>query len=661
MKKILIISLLALMIPPYFFPQSGGRYCSQAKIKQYQMLEKAGQVEYPGDSNIDVNYYKLDLNISYSSQSISGVVTVVSTAVQDQLSTFFLDIVNQLQVKSVKLNGISNLVFSQPVNSDHLIITLDRAYGKGEKFSVDIAYQGIPPSNGFGSFEFSSHNGQPIVWSLSEPYGAKDWWPSKDTPADKADSSDVWITSASNFVSVSNGILTGITDNGNGTKTYKWKNSYPIAGYLISIAMTNYQLYQNQFEYEPGKLMPVTHYIYPEHLAAYQSLFDMTVGMLRIFSDKYGPYPFLREKYGHAEFGWGGGMEHQTCTSIGLGGINEVTIAHELSHQWFGDKVTCKDWGNIWLNEGFATYSESIYLQTKYGNQEFLSDINGKMLSAKGAVGSVYVRNISDVNTIFNYSSSYAKGAVVLHMLRGIVGDATFFQIMKGYANEPGLAYNVATTEDFERVAERVSGMDLSYFFSEWIYGQSYPKYSFGWAIRQEAGKNYSVVIGINQSANSTPLFFTMPVQVRITTSSGVQNVTLFNNQLSQTYEIPVNGEPVSVEFDPDNWILKDITNFILSDSVNYSPPSFSLFQNFPNPFNPGTVIRYQIPVSGNVSLKIYDELGRVVAVLMDGFQKAGIYDARFNAYGSGMASGVYFYTIKAGNYIETRKMILQK
>jgi len=662
MKRIIYFLTLFLIYAPFSHPQSGGEYCSQGKIKQFLQLQKVMNVEYPGDSNIDINYYKLNLNITYSPQNISGIVTVTATAVQNQLSAFFLDLVNQLQVKSVKLNGTAALAYTQPANSDQLVITLDRAYSMGEKFSVDIAYQGIPGSRGFGSFEFSSHNGIPIIWSLSEPYGAKDWWPSKDTPADKADSSDVWITATGNYVSVSNGLLTGVTDNGDGTKTYKWKNSYPIAGYLISVAMTNYQLYQNQFEYETGKFMPVTHYFYPEHLSEYQSLLDKTVGMLQIFTDKYGPYPFTREKYGHAEFGWSGGMEHQTCTSIGNGGLSETTVAHELSHQWFGDKVTCKDWNNIWLNEGFATYSESVYLQAKYGNQQFLSDITGKMSSAKSAAGSVYVQNITDVNTIFNYSGTYAKGAVVLHMLRGIVGDNVFFNIMKQYAGQPGLAYNVATTEDFERVAENVSGLDLSYFFSEWIYGQNYPKYSFGWASKEVLNNNYSVLIEVNQSVNNTPVYFTMPIQIRITTSTGVQNVTIFNNQLSQTFEIQVTGQPTAVEFDPDNWILKDVSKVILPDSVNGKiPAAYSLSQNYPNPFNPGTIIKYQIPVSGNVSLKIYDDLGKEVAVLTAGFHSAGIFSNNFDIRRYGLASGVYFYTLRAGDFVQTKKMVVVK
>ncbi len=659
MKRIsLIIIVVLLSVYANLSAQDGALYCSQAKIKNFQRLNKISNVQYPGDSTIDITYYKLNLNVSYSPQFISGTVTVKFKVAPEQLTSFFLDIVNQLQVNSVKLNS-TNLSFSQPTGSDQLIITLDRTYLKNETVSIDISYQGVPGSGGFGSFEFSSHNGQPIIWTLSEPYGAKDWWPSKDTPADKADSSDVWITAASNFVSVSNGVLTDVLDNGNGTKTYKWHNSYPIAGYLISLAMTNYALHQNMFDYAPGKSMPVNHYLYPEDLAKYQSLFDKTVNMLKIFSDKYGLYPFIREKYGHAEFGWSGGMEHQTCTSIGLGGIDESIIAHELAHQWFGDKVTCKDWQDIWLNEGFATYSEAIYDEAQYGHQNFLDDVIADMKNAKAAQGSVYVQNISDVNQIFDYYRSYAKGAVVLHMLRGVVGDSTFFRILRQYLDEPGLAYNVATTDDFERVAERASGADLKYFFDEWIYGQGYPKYNVNWSAQHTDGDNYKILLQLSQSANTTPKFFIMPIQIRITTTLGVYTDTILNDQQSQNFELAALGQPTMVEFDPDNWILKDFK--LTTDYASIKPFEFALSQNYPNPFNPSTIINYQTPNTGKVTLKIYDVMGRNVATLIDGIQPAGNHTEIFDAHKYGLASGIYFYELQFGKSYEVKKMLLVK
>ncbi len=661
MKKIHLLFAALLFAQTFMLGQNGGIFCSQAKVKDAQRLNKILQVQYPGDSTIDITYYKLNLNLSYKDSLISGIVTVKFRPQENNLSTFFLDLANSLKVNSVILNN-SNLAFSQPAATNKLYVTLDKIYNQNDEISVDINYAGRPGSGGFGSFEFNTHNNQPIIWTLSEPYGAKDWWPSKDTPADKADSSDVWITADSFFVSVSNGILTGVTNNGDGTKTYKWHNSYPIAGYLISLAMTNYTLHQNQFEYEPGKSMPVTHYIYPEDLARTSALFDKTVNMLKIFSDKFGLYPFIREKYGHAEFGWSGGMEHQTCTSIGLGGIDEFIIAHELAHQWFGDKVTCKDWHDIWLNEGFATYSEAIYGEAAYGHQNFIDQVAGNfgdMFYAKLAKNSVYVRKISDVDTIFNYNGTYAKGAVVLHMLRGIVGDSTFFNILRQYLVEPGLSYNVATTADFERIAERVSGMDLKYFFDEWIYGVGYPKYTVSWTAQQLTGNDYKILLQISQTTNFSPKFFTMPIQIKITTTLGVSTVTIMNDQQTQNFELPVHGQPTMLEFDPNMWIMKDFT--ITTDYAAIKPISFSLSQNYPNPFNPSTVINYQTPSTGNVLLKVYDITGRNVATLVDKIEQAGNHSEIFNAHKYGLSSGIYFYELRTGKSSTVKKMMILK
>lgn len=655
MNKLTALLTALIILTRISSAQTGADLCSEAKIKAFGSLNKISQVQYPGDSGIDVTYYKLNLTVNYGTPgTISGVVTVDAKAVQGQLTSFFLDIVNQLQVTSVKLNGITSLSFSQPSGSDQLRITLDRAYAAGEKFSVDIAYQGIPGSRGFGSFNFSTHNGQPVIWSLSEPYGAKDWWPSKDTPGDKADSCDVWITASSNFVSVSNGKLIEAPKNGDGTRTYKWKSSYPIAGYLISIAMTNYSLYQNQFDYGGSSPMPVTHYIYPENLTANISNMNNTVNALQIFSQKFGLYPFVKEKYGHAQFGWGGGMEHQTCTS--LINFSEMLVVHELCHQWYGDKVTCKDWQNIWLNEGFASYGECVYREAKYGTADYKSYVSVFMNQAKTAVGTVYVQDISSENEIFNSARSYKKGGLVLHMLRGVVGDAKFFQIMQQYANEPGLAYNTASTEDFQRVAERIYGQSLNYFFKEWIYGENYPKYIFGWSAQPINGNTYILHLHLSQMTNSIPDFFTMPIQLRYTTSSETKTVTIFNNMQDQTWDITVNGQPVSVEFDPENWILKDVT-----DNKNEVPSAFALSQNYPNPFNPGTIIKYQIPVSCFVTLKIYNAAGQEVKTLVSGFKPAGTYIAPFNNNNNKLASGVYFYKIIAGDFKESKKMILMK
>jgi len=642
------------------YAQSSSEALLKSEEHQYYNFKKIKAVKYPGDPNIDVTYYKLDLTLHYSNHFLIGKVTINAKSKSAGLKTFFLDLQDPLNVDSVVSNS-TELLFTH--SSAKLNITLDSTLNVGESFSVTVYYEGTPGSSGFGSFEFGSHNGQPAIWSLSEPYGASDWFPCKDTPADKADSSDVWITCDSNLVAASNGILQNIVDNSNGTKTYKWHNSYPIAQYLISIAVADYIQHTNYYNYSAADSMPIMYFVYPENDSVSLEGISKVPNMIKIFSERYGQYPFIREKYGEAQFGWGGGMEHQTCTS--LGSFDEDLEAHELAHQWFGDKVTCADWNDIWLNEGFATYSEAVYFEAVQGKSTYDLMISRDMDNAKSAVGAIYLNNISDVNTIFNYNRTYAKGAVVLHMLRGIVGDSLFFKILRTYNSTPALAYGSATTQDFGNIVDEVSGSDLSYFFTEWIYGEGYPSYKVDWIYNPSGNNTYTITLDINQATGSNPAYFTMPIKIKINTEAGDTILTVFNDAQFQQFSLVIKSKPVFLTFDPDNLILKDLN---MIDSIDLTKPtSFSLEQNYPNPFNPSTKIKYSIPVQANgyimVKLIIYDILGKQIAVLVNKRQSAGDYTIEFPPANKSneFSSGIYFYSITAGTFHSIKKMVLIK
>ena len=564
MKK--TVFLLMVIFSGFSFAQSGAEQCIIGKTAQFNRLQKFADFDYPGDSKYDVKYYKLDISVNHTSQTISGIVTCKSQIMQAGVTEIYYDLTNPLVVDSVLVNG-SIRTFTR--GSNKLNIALNGTFNQGDEITTVVYYHGTPGSSGFGSFAFSSQGGNPAIWTLSEPYGAKDWWPAKDTPADKADSADFWITVSTSLIPVSNGKLMEIVNNGNGTHTYKWKSSYPIAQYLLSMAITNYAQYTNYYNYSPTDSMPINHFLYPASLNSNIPQLNKTPGMIQIFSQQFGQYPFINEKYGHAQFGWGGGMEHQTVSS--MGGFSDGLIAHELAHMWYGDNITCKDWHHIWLNEGFATYGEGVIYENWYGKTGYDNYIAGEMTAAKNAVGSIWVQDISSVNQIFNGNRSYAKGCVVLHMLRGVVGDSTFYNILRSYTADPSVRYGVATTEDFQAIAESVSGMNLNYFFQQWIYGENYPKYRSWFSKNLISGNTWNLSLLINQDANSNPIYFTMPIQIKVTRAVGDTIVTVYNNSASQQFNIPINGEPLSIVFDPNNWILKTHSTIVPVELTSFN------------------------------------------------------------------------------------------
>ncbi|PIS45046.1 MAG: peptidase M1 [Ignavibacteria bacterium CG08_land_8_20_14_0_20_37_9] len=654
MKTFLLFSFL--LLTAISFAQDARSELIQSERKAFERKLNLSKVTYPGDPNFDVQYYKLNVFVTHTPKFISGEVTVAAKSLMNNLTSVKLDLQNTLTVDSIFLAG-SKVSFQHLSNI--ITVQLDKSYFLNEIFSFNVYYHGAPGSSGFGSYQTSYHNGFPIIATLSEPYGASDWWPCKDTPADKADSADIWIRCDSSLKAISNGKLTGVINNGDGTKTWKWEERYPIAQYLISMAISNYDEYQQYFNYSKKDSMSVIHYIYPEYLNQNKTNLGQTTNMLQVFSDKFGLYPYIKEKYGHAQFGWGGGMEHQTVTSIGGGNFSIDLISHELAHQWFGDKVTCKDWQNIWLNEGFATFCEAVYVEAVNGKFAYDAYTSSSMGRAKLAKGSIYVKNISSVDEIFDGNRSYEKGGIVLHMLRGLVGDEKFFTILRNYLDDPRYAYNVATTEDFQGVAESVYGSSLDYFFKEWIYGENFPTYTVKWNAVPTGNGTSSLNISINQLKNSTPSFFTMPVQINIKTSAGDTLITVFSDQLSQSFLFEVSGIVSAVQFDPNNFILKNSSVAVGIEDEIVPADKFELYQNYPNPFNPETIISYRVPIKGFVSLKIFDVLGKEVAILMNEENEAGMHQVKLN--GNNLTSGIYFYILKAGNFSSGKKLLLLK
>ena len=653
MKRLIMLFNL-LLFNVFTFAQDAVSECALGKISALTRRNQNARLQatQAADDNIDVTYYKLNLNINYTSKNIKGEVTINAKSKIVSLNQVTIDLQNALTTDSIKI-GNKKLTFLH--QSNQIIIKLDKIYAENQLVSMVIFYHGIPGSSGFDSFAFGTHNAQKdfVIWSLSEPYGSSDWFPCKNVIDDKADSSDVWITSDKYFTSVSNGILEKTIDNQNGTKTFQWKNRYPIAQYLISISMSNYAEYKSVFKFGGDKEMPINHYLYPETLTSANKLnLDKTEFMLDLFSQKFGLYPFVKEKYGHAQFGWGGGMEHQTCSS--MGSFGETLIAHELAHQWFGDKITCKNWESIWLNEGFASYSEAIYTEATGGKNAYDNYVKGFMTSAKTAKGTIYVQNVENINEIFNSARTYRKGASVLHMLRGIVGDDKFFKILQTYVDSRN-AYGNALTEDFKVVAEQIYGQKLDYFFKQWIFGENYPKYKFQWSSQPLADGTFRVKTDVSQPTNTNPIFFTMPIQLRVPIGLGDTTITVFNDKQNQTFEFILKVKPINVIFDPNNLIIKDLETVVVLANEPIIDDNFGL-TIAPNPSSEYIDVSFRLAKSALVKITIIDFSGKEILAQPEEKLMVGNYSRNLKI--SQFQSGIYMLNLEVDEQNESRKLV---
>ncbi len=523
----------------------------------------------------DVKYYGLSLDLHPSSKTMSGIVQVKATVSATQLDSILLDFNTFLKVDSIK-SGDQSLSFihehDASRSSDLLIVQLDKNYLQDEDVDFTVYYHGRTDFGGssvFGvSFGHTQVLGRDHIWSLSEPYGARDWWPCKDTALDKPDSMDIVYTVPEGWSAPSNGRLQSeITSDGR--TTFHWKVGYPIATYLVSIAAYEYARYEDTYVGQNGDSLPIMFFVAPENLENSKGTFFLVDTMIQTFADAYGEYPFMGEKYGHAEASIFGGMEHQTMTTLGPIQFNQGfysggLISHELAHQWWGDMVTCASFQDIWLNEGFATYSEALVLERIVGKQAYKDQIAGD--AYKGA-GTIFVEDTTNTGRIFNSNLSYAKASYFLHMLRGVVGDSTFFEIMHAWYNNPKTKYGAAYTKDFQDVCEQVSGLNLEKFFQQWIYGEYYPVYTYGYKADQ-TDDGYDVTLVIDQKQDNTGLFW-MPIDVQIITNTDTLNFVVWDSLATQSFEFSIDSQPLFVEIDPDNWILKDTRSKLVEPKLN--------------------------------------------------------------------------------------------
>jgi len=618
-------------------------YTSISGSEQQQALAKQTVFTAAPTANYDLSYHRIHWTVSPDTLFITGNITSYFTLTEASSDIYF-DMSDSLVTDSVFFEG-APVEFEHVDNALHLFLPL--VYIEGKYDSVSVFYHGRPAYNTFGSMNITDHETGKNLWTLSEPYGASDWWPCKQSLGDKIDSLDIYITTPEGYRAGTAGLLLDeIHDDGE--VTWHWQTHYPTATYLIGISVANFVEYSF---YAPHETDSVLFYnlIFPEHDSAAQVGINDIVESFGLYVDLFGAYPFKNEKYGHMEFGWGGGMEHQTMSSVA--NFYFDLLVHEMAHQWFGDKVTCAGWEDIWLNEGFATYANAL-------SYYFIDDIHiywdiwltnshDYIVSEPG--GSVWVNDTTNVFRIFDRRLTYYKGAWVLHMLHGMLGDEDYFGALKSYLADPELAYGYATTADLQDHLETQADTSLTEFFDDWFYGEGFPSYQLLWT----QDENKALTISLSQIPSHTSVdFFEMPLPVCIKGDTDSIDMVLQHTGQGQLFTTAVDFEITSVVIDPDRWVLHasdQVTEVALNEGL-------ALVFIYPNPAHDVFTIQNFDPASGEMTVTLYDAAGQVV--LHQGYDLSGT-SSKVEIDISNLASGIYFVEVDEGDKDIIQKMIV--
>jgi aminopeptidase N len=552
-------------------------------------------------SNFSIYYSRCIWKVDPAVRYIEGRVTSYITASASTNSITF-DLSNSLAVDSVLFRN-QKIGFTQNANST-LDLQLSATLNANHKDSVTICYKGIPGNTGFGSFIQTTHNNTPVIWTLSEPYGARDWWPCRNGLDDKVDSIDVFIVHPTQYKATSNGLLQSEITAGPTTTTF-FKHRYPIASYLVCFSVTNFSVFTNSVQLGNVNL-PVVTYVYPESINDFQPFTYKVLDAMQLFHNTFAPYPFIKEKYGHTQFGWGGGMEHQTNTFL----INTDAnlMAHELGHQWFGNKITCGSWQDIWLNESFATFCANYYAE-KFDTSFFQLILTNHLAQITSLPdGSVIVDDTTSVNRIFNSRLSYNKGAYVLRMLRFTLGDSLFFRGIRQYQNDAVLQYSYARTADFKRNMEQASGKDLTYFFDQWITGQGYPSFQIQW--RQNKNNWANIKVYETTSHSSVP-FFKTPLTLTFKNASQQKRIVIqVNSNGAETWAY-IGFAADTVLIDTEKQLISKNNT---STKIKSSNTTINEIKLYPNPVHDNLYISLKNPSDKKLTVQIYNSVAQLVA-----------------------------------------------
>lgn len=618
----------------------------------------------------DVNWYGLDLDIDLDrAPELMGRVRVEGLALT-QLDTVALELDPSLVVTAV--TAVSGGSVRVARDGRGLFLIPDAPLVTGSHYRFEVAYEGTPSTWSFADGGYSSgrrSGGDPFMWTLSEPYGSAYWWPTEDHPADKADSVRISLTVPAGITAVSQGLLEAETNNGDGTVTWDWVHRYPIATYLVSIAAGEYDRDEQTYvrpadledRYGPASF-PIEHYAYRD-IPAFEGIgatsgWRLTPEVMATFERWFGPYPFAEEKYGNAHFSIRGGMEHQTISSMGNIGIE--LIAHELAHQWMGDSVTPWTWRDLWLNEGFATLGEMLAFEADPAYapvQNVLFDLYYDR--ARNAVGTLVLSDTTDASDMFTHARVYAKGWMVLRMMRHRMGNTDFQHVLETWATRH--RYGSATTEDFQQVVEDITGQDWSQFFEQWILaGRGEPTWAMGWS-DVSSDTEYRIRVDLHQIQTlleSNVEAFEVPLPLVIQHEQGSTVFVALVNEQEESFEFDLPARPLGVQVDPDRWILRGDTVPMTGTATEQLVEHPIQVHIAPHPAHGPLQVRIEQtgPWPHPVRAEVYDLIGRRVALQhWDALPGAGVLSV------PDLPSGRYLLRVHSGPVLDERLVVIQR
>lgn len=631
----------------------------KSRIPDTRLRPAPDRVSGPEDAAIDVLHYDLTFDFPFESAWYTGRSDMQIRILRSGVQTLELHM-EELTAGQVTANG---QVCPFTRSGDRIVCVLPFSPERSDTVTVSVPFSGAPDRHGFYFYD-------KCAYTMSEPEDARAWFPCHDVPWDKA-TAQLAITVPCGVEVASNGLLQRRTRNpAEQTETFVWKTSLPMATYLFCITMSDaYAVWSDWYIRSAGDSIEMPYYIFREDSA--DAVVDVTAmpEAMAIFSALFGAYPF--EKYGTAEvspFGVGG-MEHQTMTTVNASWIRgdrsvENGFVHELAHMWWGDAVTLEDWPDIWLNEGFATYSEALFFEQYTGRDRFQDKVRymrNQYLTRRGSRDfPVYDPPPGD---LFNWAVVYNKAGFVLHMLRAWVGDRMFFNILRTYFQT--YLYQNVNSAQFQAVCESVSGRDLDVFFDQWIYQSGCPALEYAWYAGSAGPETAGVFLRIGQVQDTDRMpVFTFPLDLRIHSGASFQDTTLWIRGAFENFVLTLPARPDSIQLDPEIRLLHTAELSAAGARRSAAIPSrLDLLPNFPNPFNQSTTLYYNIPESADgqtARLALYNTRGRQVRLLFDKPLPAGEYWTLWNGKddrGMPVTSGVYVSRLVVKDLQVTRKV----